>query len=202
MMTENQSVSSQEEIFSPTNSSLYKIANTDWSVPNSNEPKSNQQKDVCKVCFTCVFKVLISAGISVWLIYAIIALSNENMKDIKDDCPNSQIWPCLCTMIGVCGISLILESKPKSDKNNPNILGLCLNIACFIWMTVELFDNCAKNKLTEYDIYKLLFIFYWIYVGCFSLLIIITLCMCCSLCFNENLDNEPLEKPIVDNLDI
>ena len=82
-MTENQSVSSQEEIFSPTNSSLYKIANTDWSVPNSNEPKSNQQKDVCKVCFTCVFKVLISAGISVWLIYAIIALSNENMKDIN-----------------------------------------------------------------------------------------------------------------------
>ena len=194
MMAENKSVSSQEEIFSPRNS----------VVLNSIEPTSTESKDFYALCFNCILKILFSAGLSVWLIFAIIALSNEDMKDIKDDCPDSEIWPCLCTMVGVCGISLILESKPKpkpssDNKNTPNILGVCLNIACFIWMSIELFDNCARNKLTEYDIYKLLYIFYWIYVGAFGLLLIIGCCLCCSLCLVKEVDNRYLENPIIDN---
>jgi hypothetical protein len=192
MMTENKSVSSQEEILSPRNSTVY----------DSEEPTSTDSKDFYACCFTCIFRVLISAGLSVWLIFAIIALSNEDMKDIKDDCPDSEIWPCLCTMIGVCGISLILESKPKpnsNNKNNPNILGVCLNIACFIWMSIELFDNCARNKLTDYDIYKLLYIFYWIYVGAFGLLLIIVCCLGCSLCLVKEVDNRYLENTRIDN---
>ncbi|MDA9216563.1 hypothetical protein N9O88_01925 [bacterium] len=191
-MTENKSVSSQEEILSPRNSTVY----------DSEEPTSTDSKDFYACCFTCIFRVLISAGLSAWLIFAIIALSNEDMKDIKDDCPDSEIWPCLCTMICVCGISLILESKPKpnsNNKNNPNILGVCLNIACFIWMSIELFDNCARNKLTDYDIYKLLYIFYWIYVGAFGLLLIIVCCLGCSLCLVKEVDNKYLENPRIDN---
>lgn len=187
-MEENKSITSQEDIFSPRN-------NTN----NINLDEETRNYQIFKTCFKCIFKIIISAGLSVWFIFAIIALSSEKIKDINQECPNSKIWPCLCTMIGICGISLILESRSTVSKNkNTNIWGMCLNIACFIWMTIELFDNCAKNNLTDYEIYKLLYIFYWIYVGGFSLLFVLCICICCSLCLNE--DNEPLEKPIVDNV--
>jgi len=188
MMEENKSITSQEEIFSPRNTI------------NINLDEETRNNEIFKTCFKCIFKILISAGLSVWLILAIIALSNEKIKDINQECPNSRIWPCLCTMVGICGISLIFESRPNVSKNNNlNIWGLCLNIACFIWMTIEIFDNCAKNNLTNYEIYKLLFIFYWIYVGGFCLLFILCICMCCSLCLNENVEDGSLEKPIVNN---
>ena len=187
-MEENKSITSQEDIFSPRN-------NTN----NINLDEETRNYQIFKTCFKCIFKIIISSGLSVWFIFAIIALSSEKIKDINQECPNSKIWPCLCTMIGICGISLILESRSTVSKNkNTNIWGMCLNIACFIWMTIELFDNCAKNNLTDYEIYKLLYIFYWIYVGGFSLLFVLCICICCSLCLNE--DNEPLEKPIVDNV--
>ena len=193
MIEENKSIT-EADLFSPRNQTNNVNINSD------EETKNNK---IFKTCFKCIFKMLVSAGLSVWIIFAIIALSNEKIKDINEECPNSRIWPCLCTMVGICGISLILESKSQVNRdNNPNILGFCLNIACFIWMTIEIFDNCAKNNLTDYTIYKLLYIFYWIYVGGFSLLIMLCACICCNLSLNENVDNEPLEKPIVDNLDI
>jgi hypothetical protein len=188
MMEENKSITSQEEIFSPRNTI------------NINLDEETRNYEIFKTCFKCIFKILISAGLSVWFILAIIALSNEKIKDINQECPNSRIWPCLCTMVGICGISLIFESRSNVSKNkNLNIWGLCLNIACFIWMTIEIFDNCAKNNLTNYEIYKLLFIFYWIYVGGFCLLFILCICMCCNLCLNENVEDGSLEKPIVNN---
>ena len=192
-MEENKSITSLEDIFSPRNNTNNRN--------NINLDEETRNYEIFKTCFRCIFKIIISAGLSVWFIFAIIALSSEKIKDINQECPNSRIWPCLCTMIGICGISLILESRSAVSKNkNTNIWGLCLNIACFIWMTIELFDNCAKNNLTDYEIYKLLYIFYWIYVGGFSLLFVLCICICCSLCLNENEDNEPLEKPIVDNV--
>ena len=136
----------------------------------------------CMFWFSCVFKLILSSALIVWIIYSIIALSGENFKDIKDKCPKSTLWPCLCTMVGVSILNIFLESRPKNNQESkPNVLGFCLILAAFIWMSIELFDTCATEKLSDYKIYYMLYILYWIYVGVFSMFIIGIICICCGI---------------------
>ena len=79
-------------------------------------------------------------------------------------------------------VNLLFESRPKSDEASieGNILGVFLFIIGFVWMSVELFNNCAVNNLTEYKIYVMLEILYWIYVSFIGMSIVTLICICCN----------------------
>lgn len=135
----------------------------------------------CMSVFSCIVKLVLSSALVIWIIFAIIALSGEHMKDIKDECPKSKLWPCLCTMVGVTLLNIFIDSKPRDkDGSKFNLVGFCFIIGAFVWMSIELFDVCAVEKLNNYEIYHMLFILYWIYVGIFSLLVIVIICICCG----------------------
>ena len=176
-----------KEIFSPRPS--YNIAVE--KIDNEIDDIVRQQK-ACMCCFKCICKLAISSAFIVWVVYAIIALSMEHIVDIKDICPKSHLWPCLCTMVGISVVNLLLESKPKSEEQkSSNILGICMFIAGFIWMSLELFNECALNNLVNYKIYEMLEILYWIYVSFIGICFIAIICICCNMA-NEN--QESLNK--------
>ena len=141
----------------------------------------NETKTLCaQVCF----QILATAGMVVWEVFAIIALVNNSDETVKSSCENSNLWSALlCTCI-ITGLNLLFNNK-RREKDESNKLGSvsgCLGLGVFIWLCVELFNDCAISNLRNNQIHIMGYIYFWIVIGLTSLMFLILMCGGCCLC--------------------
>ena len=136
------------------------------------------------MCFTMIILICIMLGYIVWLIFAIKALNNTSNEDIKDTCKKSDIWVTMLVIVVISGCTMIssLTNGKKEEENEEEtspskivlgVLQFCLQAALTIWVGLELNTNCAKNNLSDENIYILLN--YWFYFGCSMIILTLLL---------------------------
>jgi hypothetical protein len=124
-------------------------------VPSSN----NIVNDCCKVCISVYLFLLIFMGILGYYIFGIMYLVINSYQDIKDICPDSNVW--LFTII-----SLIIRYplnitglKLSNEKYGIEISQLTcifvINVIFIIFGSIELWLPCSQDKLSN-PLYKLL----------------------------------------------
>ena len=140
---------------------------------------SNNCQSVVKSMCTCMgilvggaFVLGIIGGYVAWLILSIIALSNKSNDDIKDICPNSNIWVCLLILVVIGVLSIIGGSKSGEKKEGTLVVVLLFNIAFIIWVGIEVHNSCALNNLSDMTIYMYLSAWFWFTISIFGLLIV------------------------------
>lgn len=136
----------------------------------------------------------ISVGMLTWVIMSIIMLVKYPVNDIKDDCPDSYIWECLCVMVSLTGARLLFQSKNKNkDKDGDTdivvaiinaILQIIIAIGLVVWCGVELFRPCAYNNYAwSMPIWECLFAVF--VVNCVVIIVlIIALCLLMKKCWH------------------
>ena len=143
-------------------------------------------------CFNCccigvstITLLAVVFGCIVWVIFGIKALNHTSNREIKDKCKNSDLWIILLVNVVIFGVNLLVglinnnNNKDDNDNITKNIIQFCLQIGILVWTGLELNTNCAKNNLSDENIYILLS--YWFYFGCsmVGLLLIGGCCFCC-----------------------
>ena len=144
-----------------------------------NYDDSNNCQSVVKSMCTCMGILVggasllgIIGGYVAWLILSIIALSNKSNDDIKDICPNSNIWVCLLILVVIGVLSIIGGSKSGEKKEGTLVVVLLFNIAFIIWVGIEVHNSCALNNLSDMTIYVYLSAWFWFAISIFGLVIV------------------------------
>lgn len=148
---------------------------------NQNKSKINQYSEslcmeLCQSFILFVFIICLFGGVITWNIFAIIALSNNSIEDIKDVCPNSNLWVLLIILVIQSIISILSNNKENKENNNNNMFKFIFAIAMSIWSGIELFSKCPYDKLSDTNIYLLVSIHFWISIAIISLVTIISCC--------------------------
>lgn len=136
------------------------------------------------MCFSMILCICIILGYIIWLIYAIKALNNTSNEDIKDKCKKSDIWVTMLVIVVISGctiLSTLIKGKKEEETEEEftpskiivEFLQFCLQITITIWVGLELNTNCAKNNLSDENIYILLN--YWFYFGCSTIILTLLL---------------------------
>ena len=153
--------------------------------------ESNNEAAECCCMLTACCGGLGAIGATIaWFVIACIALSNVSNEDIKDQCPDSDIWPALLTWVVIVGLSLF---GSKGGSNAAKDGDLCTAVsALFIvaaiygslnaWLGTELYASCVQEHLTDTSVYRMAFI--WFVVVCAIVGIIVTaiLVIVCIMC--------------------
>ena len=155
-------------------------------IQNNYDNSHNCQSVVKSMC-TCMgillggaFLMGIIGGYVAWLILSIIALSNKSNDDIKDICPNSNIWVCLLILV-VMGVLSILGGSKSGEKKEGTILVIAsFNLAFVIWVGLELHKQCAVDHLSDMTIYMYLSAWFWCAISIFGF-ILVGLCGACVM---------------------
>lgn len=150
------------------------------------------REEVKGLCARVVFQVIASVGMVIWEIFAIIALVNNSDETIKSSCENSNLWTAmLCTCI-ITGLNLLVNNKRRDndESNKASSLSGCLGLGVFIWLCVELFNDCAMSNLRNNQIHILGYIYFWISIGLISLLFLILICGGFCLCLGMMTEKE------------
>ena len=143
-----------------------------------------------KVYRGCI-KIIFLTAFVCWIIFSVMALVDQPHSDLKEICKDTHIWACLCTMTGIAGLQILLDSIPKENRDaSSSSLGICLGIAGYIWMAIELFNSCALKNLSENNIYMMVLILFIVQ----SFIYLLLICAVCGfICF------EVKDKPNNDN---
>jgi hypothetical protein len=136
-----------------------------------NPEKSKKSSDsseacvaLCGGCGICIFALGIAAAAIVYIVHAIIALSND--KNISDECSLSHVWAYILTHLIVEFLVKANAGKNASSKDDiTNMIVIVawsglIDLGLSIWGTVELFyliqhyeeTNITNNTLTNYTI--------------------------------------------------
>lgn len=169
------------------NQTNYTTNDTTNDTTNEKQIKYNQNKinqyseplcmELCQSFILFVFIICLFGGVITWNIFAIIALSNNSIEDIKDVCPNSNLWVLLIILVIQSIISILSNNKEnKENKDNNNMFKFIFAIAMSIWSGIELFSKCPYDKLSDTNIYLLVSIHFWISIAIISLVTIISCC--------------------------
>lgn len=157
----------------------------------------NETKGVCaRICF----QVLTTAGMVAWEVFAIIALVNNSDETVKSSCENSNLWSALlCTCI-ITGLNLLFNNKHREKDESNKLGGIsgCLGLGVFIWLCVELFNDCAISNLRNNQIHIMGYIYFWIVIGLTSLLSILLFCGGCCICLGMMTEKETKEADPLD----
>tara|TARA_Y100000389_G_scaffold205125_1_gene263616 strand:- start:17343 stop:17861 length:519 start_codon:yes stop_codon:yes gene_type:complete len=130
----------------------------------------------------------ISIGIIVWIVYAIIGLTEVSDKTIRNHC-GSLLWRYVVTMIVIIFIQIKSHTNHNNEKTETeNKINLCYILFSWLqcvafgsWGTYEIWGRNCTNELSKYLIYKMAYIivyFEWVYA---SIILICTIVMCISL---------------------
>lgn len=145
------------------------------------------------LCARVCFQLIASAGMVVWEVYAIIALVNNSNETVKSSCENSNLWTALlCTCI-ITGLNLLFNNKHREKDESNKLGGIsgCLGLGVFIWLCVELFNDCAISNLRNNQIHIMGYIYFWIIIGLLSILFLLLMCVGCCVCMTEKKTKEP-----------
>ena len=155
-------------------------------IQNNYDNSHNCQSVVKSMC-TCMGILLggaslmgIIGGYVAWLILSIIALSNKSNDDIKDICPNSNIWVCLLILVVIGVVSILGGSKSGEKKEGTILIILLFNIAFVIWVGLEVHKQCAVDHLSDMTIYMYLSAWFWFAISIFGF-ILVGLCGACVM---------------------
>lgn len=145
----------------------------------TNYDDSNNCQSVVKSMCTCMGILVggatllgIIGGYVAWLILSIIALSHKSNDDIKDICPNSNIWVCLLILVVIGVLSIVGGSKSGEKKEGTIVVILMFNIAFIIWVGLEVHKQCALDNLSDMTIYMYLSAWFWFAISIFGLVIV------------------------------
>jgi hypothetical protein len=135
-------------------------------------------------CMQLICQLLVSAGMVVWEIFTIMALVNNSDAEIKAICGGSNLWGALLATCIIVGLNLLVHNKPRSndDPNKSGATASCLALGIFIWLCVELFNDCAISKLRNNNIHILGYIYFWIIIAIISLMFLVLICGGCIFC--------------------
>lgn len=105
---------------------------------------------------TCV---LIAATI-VWIVYAIIALSNSSPSEFQSTCSDSNLWTSLLvSVISICLTILdhVRGSINENGDKKTNVVLVVLQMGSVIFSSIDVFRGCAVKHLSDTLAYKLQF---------------------------------------------
>ena len=145
----------------------------------NNYDNSHNCQSVIKSMCTCMGILVggaslmgIIGGYVAWPILSIIALANKSNDDIKDICPNSNIWVCLLILVVIGVLSIVGGSKSGEKKEGTIVVILMFNIAFIIWVGLEVHKQCAVDNLSDMTIYMYLSAWFWFAISIFGLVIV------------------------------
>ena len=171
---------------------------------NMSAQQSNVSQDEKAWCMNLIIQLLLSIGMVVWEIFTIIALVNNSDAEIKAVCGGSNLWGALLATCIIVGLNLLIQNKPRSndDPNKSGATASCLGLGIFIWLCVELFNDCAMSNLRNNDLHILGYIYFWLVIAMLSLLFLVLMCGGCYFCVaavseeknNNNTENVVLDK--------
>ena len=156
-------------------------------------------------CMTLICHLLVSAGMVVWEIFTIMALVNNSDAEIKAICGGSNLWGALLATCIIVGLNLLVHNKPRSndDPNKSGATASCLTLGIFIWLCVELFNDCAISNLRNNQLHILGYIYFWIIIGIISLMFLVLICGGCIFCVaavSEEKTNNTTENVVLDKV--
>uniref|UniRef100_A0A6C0CQJ2 Transmembrane protein n=1 Tax=viral metagenome TaxID=1070528 RepID=A0A6C0CQJ2_9ZZZZ len=153
-------------------------------IMSNNQETAKRNNEDCSLCVFILLKTLIVIGLVTWEIFAIIALVNNSNEDIQEQCSTSNLWAALLSTCIVTGINMLFNRKTDEENQGPfgKMVG-CLGLGIFIWLCVEIFNDCAMNNLMNNQVHILSYIYFWIIVGLLALILAIAILFMCGSCF-------------------
>lgn len=165
------------------------------TVPQDMPIVESKKKTTCKSCFGILFHIMIVIAFVIWEIFAIIALVKNPLDNIQEVCSDSYLWVALLIVCIMTGLNMILDiNKKASDnkdekKNKASLISSCFGLGVFIWLCVELTNDCVLEKLTNSQVYLMSSIYFYMVIGLAGLLVLIILVIliiaCISSCCNK-----------------
>ena len=156
-------------------------------------------------CMQLICQLAVTAGMVAWEIFTIMALVNNSDAEIKAICGGSNLWGALLATCIIVGLNLLIQNKPRSndDPNKSGATASCLALGIFIWLCVELFNDCAMSNLRNNQLHILGYIYFWIIIGIISLAFLVLICGGCIFCVaavSEEKNNNTNENVVLDNV--
>ena len=163
------------------------------------EEEASQEpcKELCVVLTGgCTILGLVVAWIC-WIVYSIIALSNNSNDHIQEICDDSNIWACLLTMVVISLLQFFVVKQNKSrDEDSSPVAACCslvVSIGLYIWEAIELFNPCAYDSRPT-NVYTMLLIHFCFTSIVLGLLLAVGLAYCLLLCCCGEKTQEPAVK--------
>jgi len=178
-LTDLNKAASTTVTWSPTSPSILKKPKEKTGLKSSCEATCGCCGIFLGVC--CLLGICV--GSVMWMILSIIALANKSQDQIKDICPESNLWACLLVLVV---ISILGSGASKGaasgsgDKSSSAMAGLFLLIGFATWAGMILYDSCTMNNFEESTIYLCLYAWFWFVM---ALLIVIAFALCVAAVF-------------------
>jgi uncharacterized integral membrane protein len=152
----------------------------------------SEDRDAACTCLLVVFAGACAVALVIWLVFAIMAVSNVSNAEVKDVCGGSSLWPCVVTWITVIGLSLLSsKSAAKEDRNTTSLcVSAMVQLGLLAWLGYELYNECAVTHLSSWELYTAA---QPLFIGYCCVLAVVALAGCCFLCM--------ICESAVDNLD-
>ena len=143
-------------------------------------PVSEDREAACS-CLMIVFAGACAVALVIWLVFAIMAVSNVTNAEVKDVCGGSSLWPCVVTWIVIVGLSLLTsKSAAKEDRNKASLcVSAMVQLGLLAWLGYELYNECAVTHLSGWELYRAA---QPLFIGYCCVLSLLALAGCCLLC--------------------
>ena len=160
------------------------MRNTEDKEPN------NEAAECCCVMTACCGGFGALGATITWFIISCIALSNMSNDEIREHCPESNLWTALLTWVVIVGLSLF-GSKGGAQAGKDGGLctafaALCIVIAIYgslnAWLGVELYSPCSQEHLTDTQVYRLAFIWFIVIDVILGICVMTVLWVTCMMC--------------------
>ena len=176
----------------------------DISTATIPENEDSDKKIISMCCFTSVICLILTyiAGLITWLVFAIIALVNNNNNDFNTKCQGSNLWIILLVWVILTAWPLIIAKKEytKEDEDykapiSSIVCSLLPSLAILGWTGSSLFNTCAINNFESNHIFLLLEVMFYFTSTIFVIMILLSLSVCIYGCCSikkynhNNLDN-------------
>lgn len=158
-----------------------------------NSGQEPETKRSCEGCITCcgmtgVFGLLLSIGVGyvVWVVYAIIGLTQVSDEIIRTEHCGSLLWRYVLTMI-IMTLLQVMVAKPREDAQEDRgvleqfcglICGVFVGLAFSCWGAYEVWGRPCADTLTEYTLYKCalaMVVAQWVFLSLFFIASIVGL---------------------------
>ena len=124
----------------------------------------------CGCCFGCLFVLAAVAACIAWMVFAIMALVNEEDTNFDKLCNcDSHLWAYLLTIVIWNGVFAQQCRASTTDKETSGFiekliahaLSLMIDIGLVVWGWVELYHADSASTLNNLNTYKMSS--YWVY---------------------------------------
>jgi len=188
---------------------------TNKETKNIAKPASEKKSLLAECCtsfglISIILLILgVLVGITLFVVYMIIGLSETSNRDIQETCSDNNLWTSMLASFIIVSLSTsnTAKSQYETQKSEQNIsvylCSLIINTTCLIWIYNNLFTDCIHENFhdtTLYTIANIQFYTYFIVTFIYTVIISVTLIILCyvSCCPSKTLKNQSeLENSII-----